>query len=133
MGIKSGRHRISHIISHLSPAPVFPSIRPGRPLMLTNNPPRMDHTGNPSQNRKQDIDQEVCAAAGLEEDREWGQKNCEEVEADVGLLGSEMLVIGLSGGFGRRGRTVLDAGAAIVRELACECDCRCAGSFGALL
>lgn len=44
-----------------------------------------DDAGNPAQNREQDVDDEVRVAAGLEEDGDGRNEDCEEVEAHVGL------------------------------------------------
>ena len=46
-----------------------------------------DDTGDPTQDGQQDADEEVAVTASLEEDGEWWEEDCEEVEADVGLHG----------------------------------------------
>ncbi len=45
-------------------------------------------TGNPAEDREEDVDQEVGIAARLEEDCERWQEDGEEVEAHVGLDGT---------------------------------------------
>lgn len=56
-----------------------------RPLKPAYQPPRMNHSRQPSQYRQRDINQEVGAAPALEEDGQRRQEEREEVEADVGL------------------------------------------------
>lgn len=58
-----------------------------RSLMLGNHPPGMNHAWDPAKNGKQDIDEEIGVAAGLEEDSQWWQEEGEEVEADVARAG----------------------------------------------
>jgi len=48
---------------------------------------RTNDTGNPAEDREEDVDQEVGIAASLEEDSQRWQEDGEEVEAHVGLDG----------------------------------------------
>ena len=48
---------------------------------------RTNDTGNPTEDREEDVDQEVGIAASLEEDSQRWQEDGEEVEAHVGLDG----------------------------------------------
>jgi len=43
----------------------------------------MDNARDPAQNGQADVDEEVGVAARLEEDCEWREEDCQEVEADV--------------------------------------------------
>lgn len=52
---------------------------PGAEVQLT------DHTRDPTQNGKTDIDQEISIASSLEEDGERGEEDGEEVKANVRL------------------------------------------------
>lgn len=50
---------------------------------LSNDPPSVEDSRNPTENRQTDIDEEIGAAAGLQEDGERGEEEGEDVEADV--------------------------------------------------
>jgi len=54
-------------------------------LRLTNYVPSVNHTRDPAQNAKCDVDEEVGGAAALHGDGEEGDPYCEEVEEDCGL------------------------------------------------
>lgn len=51
--------------------------------MLADNPPSMYAPWNPSQNRKEDVDEEVAAAASLQQNGDGWDEDGEEVEEDV--------------------------------------------------
>jgi hypothetical protein len=57
---------------------------PRRPLMLADDPPRMQNTGDPAENAEQDVDQEIAVAARLQKYRYRGKEEGQEVEKDVG-------------------------------------------------
>jgi hypothetical protein len=53
--------------------------------VFRNHPPGVYDSRDPPQDTEQDIDEEVGVAAGLEEDSEWREKDCKEVEKDIAL------------------------------------------------
>ena len=57
-----------------------------RAFRLGNDVPRMQHAGDPAQNRKADVDEEVRATARLEEYRNRRKEERKEVEEDIALL-----------------------------------------------
>jgi len=60
-------------------------VRSSRSLILRDDPPRMYDTRQPAENRKTDVDEEVCSAASLQEDGKRWEEDGKEVEADIGL------------------------------------------------
>lgn len=42
--------------------------------VLSNDPPSVNNTGDPTKNRQENVDEEVGAAASLEEDGKWRQE-----------------------------------------------------------
>ena len=54
-------------------------------LCLTNYIPSVYHTGDPAQDAKCDVDEEVGGATALHGDGEEGDPYCEEVEEDCTL------------------------------------------------
>ena len=55
----------------------------GGPAVLGDDPPGVDDAGQPAKDRQGDVDQEVGAAAGLEEDRDGRQEEGQEVQEHV--------------------------------------------------
>jgi hypothetical protein len=87
--------------SHSYPLPQS-SLCVSRRVVLANNPPSIctlrqhqsilaeevqhtDHTWNPTQNGKKDVNQEISTASSLEEDRKGWKEDGEEIEANIGL------------------------------------------------
>jgi hypothetical protein len=62
-----------------------PCRRHCRSGVFRDHPPSVNDPRNPSQDAKQDIDQEVGVAASLEEDGKRRQEDRKEVEADITL------------------------------------------------
>jgi hypothetical protein len=49
--------------------------------------PRVDNARDPTEDGETDVDEEVGAAASLDEDRDGREEQCQNVEADVGSGG----------------------------------------------
>jgi len=53
---------------------------------LANDIPRVNDSRNPSQDAKQEVDEEICAAAAPYGDGQKWKPYCEEVEEDCALI-----------------------------------------------
>ena len=65
-------------VLHLISTPLWP-------LVFTDDVPRVQNSWNPTQNTQEDVDEDVGAAAALEEDWQGRDPQREEIEQDVGL------------------------------------------------